>query len=215
MTENPSEPGASEVEASEDHPLSSYAATIAATVGGVSHTVAFDTIKIKVEPERWTEALHAAKHDAGLVHFSYLSAIDWSNEVEVGDAPSDPVEERFEILAAVADLTDGHIVHLSADLSKENASIQSATGVFAGAGWHEREANEMFGIDFPGNENLENLYLPTEFEGHPMKKSYPLLAREVKPWPGTVDVEGMPEQDEEEAAATTTPAGATTENPGR
>jgi NADH-quinone oxidoreductase subunit C len=36
------------------------------------------------------------------------------------------------------------------------------------------------------------LYLPDEFQGHPLRKTFPLLSREVKPWPGTVDVEDMP-----------------------
>ena len=61
-----------------------------------------------------------------------------------------------------------------------------------GANWHEREAHEMFGIDFVGHPNLIKLYLPDGFEGYPLQKSFPLLTREVKPWPGTVDVEGMP-----------------------
>jgi NADH-quinone oxidoreductase subunit C len=52
----------------------------------------------------------------------------------------------------------------------------------------------MFGIDFVGHPNLIKLYLPDGFEGHPLRKSFPLLTREVKPWPGTVDVEGMPGQ---------------------
>ena len=55
----------------------------------------------------------------------------------------------------------------------------------------------MFGIDFTGNPNLIHLYLPDRFEGNPLKKSFPLLAREVKPWPGKVDVEGMPDVPEE------------------
>jgi NADH-quinone oxidoreductase subunit C len=69
-------------------------------------------------------------------------------------------------------------------------------GVYAGADWHEREAAEMFGIDFVGHPNLVKLYLPDAFEGHPLRKSFPLLSREVKPWPGTVDVEPMPGSDE-------------------
>jgi NADH-quinone oxidoreductase subunit C len=39
---------------------------------------------------------------------------------------------------------------------------------------------------------LRHLYLPEEFEGHPLRKDYPLLAREVRPWPGLVDMEEMP-----------------------
>lgn len=56
----------------------------------------------------------------------------------------------------------------------------------------------MFGITFVGHPDLRHLYLPGEFEGNPLRKDFPLLARLVKPWPGVVDVEPMPE---------TTPAG--------
>jgi NADH-quinone oxidoreductase subunit C len=58
----------------------------------------------------------------------------------------------------------------------------------------------MFGITFDGNLDLRHLYLPTEFEGFPLRKEFPLLARVVKPWPGIVDVEPMPGGDDEEEA---------------
>jgi NADH-quinone oxidoreductase subunit C len=54
----------------------------------------------------------------------------------------------------------------------------------------------MFGIDFVGNTNLIPLYLPDDFIGNPLLKSYPLISREVKPWPGDVDVEPMPDVDD-------------------
>ena len=78
---------------------------------------------------------------------------------------------------------------------------ESWVPVYPGADWHEREAWEMFGIVFDGHPSLRHLYLPSEFEGHPLRKDYPLLAREVKPWPGLVDVEGMPGEPEEEAGS--------------
>ena len=72
---------------------------------------------------------------------------------------------------------------------------QSWVPVYPGADWHERECWEMFGIVFDGHPALRHLYLPSEFEGHPLRKDFPLLAREVKPWPGLVDVEPMPGDD--------------------
>jgi NADH-quinone oxidoreductase subunit C len=39
------------------------------------------------------------------------------------------------------------------------------------------------------------MYLPTDFEGHPLRKDFPLLARMIKPWPGIVDVEPMPAEE--------------------
>ena len=70
--------------------------------------------------------------------------------------------------------------------------MPSWVGVYTGANWHEREAWEMFGINFLGHPDLRHLYLPSDFEGNPLRKDFPLLARMVKPWPGIVDVEPMP-----------------------
>ena len=66
--------------------------------------------------------------------------------------------------------------------------------VYPGADWHERETWEMYGVRFDGHPSLRQLYLPADFEGHPLRKDFPLLARVVKPWPGLVDVEPMPEE---------------------
>jgi NADH-quinone oxidoreductase subunit C len=161
-----------------------------------------------VPPERWVEAATAAR-DQGLVYLSWVSAIDWSNDVEVGDRPPEEVEERIEMLCAVADLDQGHLLIISTDIPSDQPEIDTLVGVYAGANWHEREAHEMFGIAFRGHPNLAKLYLPEQFEGYPLRKSFPLLTREVKPWPGKVDVEGMPAAAEQPAAS----AGPTEENP--
>ena len=63
-------------------------------------------------------------------------------------------------------------------------SLASATAVFRGASWHERETHEMFGIDFAGHPNLVPLLLPDGFDGHPLRKDFVLVARAAKPWPG-------------------------------
>jgi NADH-quinone oxidoreductase subunit C len=55
-------------------------------------------------------------------------------------------------------------------------------------------------VTFTGHPGLRHMYLPSDFEGHPMRKEFPLLARMVKPWPGIVDVEQMPGDDDEAAA---------------
>lgn len=170
---------------------------VAATVGGTA-TILFDTVKVELSPEQWVEGHSKARDELDLVFFSFLSAIDWANEVAVGDAPGEDVEERFEVITTVADLSEGKRVTFSTSIPKANATIPTLVGVYAGANWHEREAHEMFGIEFVGHPNPTHLYLPESFVGHPLRKDYPLLSREVKPWPGTVDVEPMPEGPSEE-----------------
>lgn len=108
---------------------------------------------------------------------------------------------RFQVFARLYDLDRRIGLTLKADLDDEAPSVESWTPVFRGADWHEREAWEMFGFDFPGHPSLRHLYLPSEFEGFPLRKDFPLLARAVKPWPGLVDKEPVPgEGDEEEEA---------------
>ncbi len=200
MTSSPPEADAAveEAEGTVDppHPLTDYADEVARTVGGEAE-ITFDTVKVTVDSARWVEVLTTARDELGLVMFSFLSAIDWSNEVAVGDPPAEALDEAsFEILCTVADLTVGRRVTFAARIGHDQPAIASLRSVYAGADWHEREAHEMFGIDFDGHGDLAPLYLPDGFLGHPLLKSFPLLSREVKPWPGKVDVEGMPDEDE-------------------
>ena len=110
-------------------------------------------------------------------------------------------ETRFQVLARLYSTGEKVGVALKADLDDEVPAVETWTPVYAGADWHERETWEMFGIDFVGHPNLSHIYLPGEFEGFPLRKDFPLLSREVKPWPGLVDVEPMPDEKEAEAAA--------------
>ncbi|MGW6310785.1 NADH-quinone oxidoreductase subunit C, partial [Streptomyces niveus] len=66
----------------------------------------------------------------------------------------------------------------------EAAELPTALGVYAGAGWHERETYEMFGVTFTDHPNLVHLLLPEAFEGHPLRKDFVLAARVAKAWPG-------------------------------
>ncbi len=119
-------------------------------------------------------------------------------------------DTRFQVLARLYSTTRKLGVTLKADLDGETPHIQTWTDVFPGADWCERETWEMYGFVFDGHPNLSHLYLPGEFEGFPLRKDFPLLAREVKPWPGLVDVEPMPAVAEAagaaDEAATTEPA---------
>lgn len=179
---------------------------------------------IRVTGEAWRTAADAARNRLGAKYFGFLSVIDWmpspfgrSMDAEVdrqlaGEAAYQVPEggfetgyaggdTRFQVFARVAHINDpGQTwgVTLKADLDDEAPSVESWTSVYAGADWHEREAWEMYGVDFVGHPGLRHMYLPTGFEGHPLRKDFPLVARQVKPWPGIVDVEQMPGSDEDD-----------------
>lgn len=208
MTSSPSETEAvaeaEETVESEDHPLQEFADRVADALDSDAD-IAFDTVKVKVPLDRWVDSHLTARDELDLVFFSWLSAIDWSNEVAAGDPLEDEVDERIEVLSALSDLIEGKLVVLSTDIPKDDPKIPSLVTIYAGANWHEREAYEMFGIEFEGHPNLIHLYLPDSFIGNPLRKSYPLLSREVKPWPGKVDVESMPEKPDPDAPSTENP----------
>lgn len=185
-----------------------------------------DDVWVRVRLDAWQDAAYALRDRLGFEYFDYLSAIDWMPS-PFGRGEDDPTqppperddtirqgvtggETRFQLLARVHSLTEHVGVTLKADLG-DDLVAPTWVPVYAGANWHEREAYEMFGITFAGHPDLRNLYLPTDFEGHPLRKDFPLLARIVKPWPGIVDVEPMPVVEEEEPAPAAVEAAAAPE----
>jgi NADH-quinone oxidoreductase subunit C len=115
--------------------------------------------------------------------------------LETGFAGGDT---RFQVFARVVNIKEHWGITFKADLPDDDLRVDTWIPNYAGANWHERECWEMFGITFTGHPFLQHLYLPGAFEGHPLRKDFPLLARLVKPWPGIVDVEEMPPLPEEE-----------------
>ncbi len=175
---------------------------------------------VRVATDAWATAAQVASDRAGLRFFDFISAIDWlpspygRYEDSALDVPFPPPmpdrssavpgyaggDTRLQVLASVAKPGSDLRVLLKADVPDDDPRIATWITTYAGAAWHERETHEMFGISFDGNDDLRNIYLPTEFEGHPLRKEFPLLARVVKPWPGIVDVEPMPGGDDDDEA---------------
>jgi NADH-quinone oxidoreductase subunit C len=107
---------------------------------------------------------------------------------------------RIQVFAHVQSTKHYWGVTLKTDVDESDPHAESWVATYPGADWHERECWEMYGVAFDGHPSLRHLYLPSEFEGHPLRKDYPLLARIVKPWPGLVDVEAMPGEEAPDGA---------------
>ena len=76
----------------------------------------FDTLKIKVKTSDWTSTASQLKDEFNLTYFSWLSAIDWENEVSVGDPPKEPISPCFEVIFCLSDSIDGNVVLVSTDI---------------------------------------------------------------------------------------------------
>jgi NADH-quinone oxidoreductase subunit C len=180
----------------------------------VEHGATYGDVVVRVRPDAWRRSAQFCKDQLGCDYLSFISAIDWMPTPAVAEegsgdtsTPAQPNETtygvagasgRFQVFAMVASTRGAHQrVVLKTDVDEQELRAESWVSVYPGADWHERETWEMFGILFDGHPALRHLYLPFEFEGHPLRKDYPLLAREVKPWPGLVDVEPMPSEDAE------------------
>ncbi|MFF3272907.1 NADH-quinone oxidoreductase subunit C [Streptomyces chrestomyceticus] len=141
---------------------------------GATADEAYDLLTVDVPADAWIPALTAARDDLGCSYFDWLSAVD-----EPGTG--------FRVCAHLADIARPGRVRrlvLRTTVPHEAAVLPTATEVYAGAGWHERETHEMFGVDFTGHPYLEPLLLPENFEGHPLRKDFVLAARVAKAWPG-------------------------------
>ena len=189
-----------------------------------SHLKPGDDLWVRVSRDAWVETAHVLREAMGFRFFNFLSVIDWmpspfgrdmDSQVDLELTPDEDAEPsepepmetgyaggdtRFQVFARVNDITTARGVTIKADLPDDDLSVATWIPVYAGANWHEREAAEMFGVEFVGHPNKRKLYLPASFEGNPMRKDYPLLARRIKPWPGIVDVEQMPGDDDEEGS---------------
>jgi NADH-quinone oxidoreductase subunit C len=208
-----------------DERRTALVATLSTKLGGAlvgSHIRPGDDLWIRVTAEAWPDTFRMLRDAHGLKFFNYLSAIDWmpspfgrdmDAEVDsilqgkVAKAPEARVsgyaggDTRFQVIGRLHNLSERWGITIKADVPDDSLTVPSIISVFVGANWHEREVAEMYGIDFAGHPDQRKLYLPTEFEGYPLRKDFPLLARRVKPWPGIVDVEQMPGDDEPEEAA--------------
>jgi NADH-quinone oxidoreductase subunit C len=126
---------------------------------------------VDVPPQRWRDAVRAARDDAGCDFFDWLTAVD-------------ELPEGFSIVAHLWSTRERHGVLVRTRVPRENPELESIVDIYPGAGWPERETHEMFGVEFAGNPNLQPLLLPPEFEGHPLRKEFVLATRVAKDWPG-------------------------------
>ena len=136
----------------------------------------FETLTVVVTSDAWVEAHRILKEDDRLAFQMHdcLFGVDAR-------------EEGFDVISIVYSVEMGRRVLLRAraDGGREEPTLPTVTHLYRGAIFHEREAWDMFGIEFPGHPGLAPRILTDEnFEGWPLRKDFYLATREAKPWPG-------------------------------
>jgi NADH-quinone oxidoreductase subunit C len=96
-------------------------------------------------------------------------------------------EKRFEVVYHLYSIKHRRGIRLKAEVAEDDPAIDSVVPIWAGVNWHERECFDMFGIVFKGHPDHRRILMPEDWEGHPLRKDYPLQGPE-KEWPGFLDV---------------------------
>jgi NADH-quinone oxidoreductase subunit C len=101
-------------------------------------------------------------------------------------------DPRFEIVYHLCDPAAGRRVRVKVTAGEETP-VPSVTGVWRGAEWPEREVWDLFGVRFEGHPDLARLLLWDDFEGHPLRKDFPVEGTATSPSPGEGGGEGTGE----------------------
>lgn len=115
----------------------------------------------------------AALHDVLAMcrnELGYEMVLDVSSLDHFGDDP------RFEIVYEIAALDDSKRLRVKAPVAEEEA-VASATDLWLGADWHEREVYDMMGIRFSGHPNLKRILMWEGYPFYPLRKDFPLAGR--------------------------------------
>ena len=108
----------------------------------------------------------AILRDSADCPFNYLAdltCVDWY-----------PAEPRFEVIYHLLSIPNKERVRLKVRLESANPVVESLTPVWPGANYFEREVFDLFGIRFTGHPYLLRLLMPEDWEGHPLRKDYPV-----------------------------------------
>ena len=124
-----------------------------------------DELSIYVGRDLIREACALLRSDAA-TKFNFLSDITC-----VDLYPSEP---RFEICYHLLSHTRKERVRLKVKLAGDDPSVESITSVWSGANFFEREIFDLFGIRFLNHPNLRRILMPDDWEGHPLRKDYPV-----------------------------------------
>jgi NADH-quinone oxidoreductase subunit C len=77
-------------------------------------------------------------------------------------------------------IPNGEFLRLRVPLQDEDAELPTVEGLYLNANWFEREVFDMFGITFTGHSDLRRILMPHDWEGHPLRKDYPLGWEEIQ-----------------------------------
>ena len=108
----------------------------------------------------------AVLRDDASTKYNFLSditCVDWY-----------PSEPRFEVVYSLLSLPRKDRIRLKVKLTGDDPNLSSLTSLWPSADFFEREVFDLFGVRFQGHPNLRRIMMPEDWEGHPLRKDYPV-----------------------------------------
>jgi NADH-quinone oxidoreductase subunit C len=160
----PLAPAITDVDQLKDHPaLARLLAWNAAAVEGAKYDR--DELSIYIERGHIREvcALLRDQKDCPFNFLSDVTCVDWY-----------PSEPRFEVVYHLLSIPNKERVRLKVRLDSGSPAVESVVGVWPAANFFEREVYDLFGVRFTGHPYLRRIQMPEDWEGHPLRKDYPV-----------------------------------------
>ena len=125
-----------------------------------------DELTIKLPKEHIVNVCEFLKKDSDLEFLLCLdiTAIDWAKR-----------KNRFTVVYHIYSFKNNFRLRLKADVDESDCAIDTVSAVWKGANWQERETYDMYGINFSNHPDLRRMYMPEDFEYHPLRKDFPLM----------------------------------------
>src|SRR6266850_6835130 len=131
-----------------------------------------------VQPQALVAVCRFLKEDPEL-DYNFLMDLTAVDALHLNKKP------RFEVVYHFFSLSHKHRVRIKVPAGGKNPEVDSIVKLWPGADWYEREVWDMFGIKFRGHPNLKRILMYEEFEGHPLRKDYPIRRRQPLIGPGS------------------------------
>jgi NADH-quinone oxidoreductase subunit C len=125
-------------------------------------------LTIEIAPPKVVSVCGFLKYDQGFVRLSSVTGVDRY-----------PAEPRFEVVYHLHSIERKDRLRLKCRLPGIDPVIESVTPVWRSANWYEREVFDLFGIKFLNHPDLRRIMLPDDWEGHPLRKDYPVTGSRV------------------------------------
>jgi NADH-quinone oxidoreductase subunit C len=144
------------------------------SIGNFHFPVKSGVDNILVSKEKILEVVQKVKEDEELLYEQLVDITATDNLM----AKTGYTEQRFTLIYSFLSLKYNKRLFIFTNLSEDDLDIDTITPIFESADWYERECYDLFGINFKNHPNLQRLMNDYNFQGHPLRKDFPLTGYE-------------------------------------